>query len=169
MRHSVLARALPIPSASTVIASGELHFVFALQALELSTMIYRFRRWLDTLGAITSWLCAVHCLVLPLMIGVLPLVGAGFLLNESVERGFIGFSVFVASASLLPAYIREHRKAQTILLAASGLGLIVLTHFTLEDKPILRFVFLSLGAILVSSAHLINQRLCRDCAASSKE
>ena len=122
-------------------------------------------KWLDAAGVTASWACAVHCLALPLLVGVLPLVGLSFLLDETTERIFILVSILLAALSLLPAYFREHGKIRSVFLAAAGIGLIVLTHFFLEENLAAKIVFLIAGAILLSAAHLINRRLCRECAA----
>jgi hypothetical protein len=130
-------------------------------------MIEKIGKWLDSAGAAASWLCAAHCLALPLLIGVLPLVGLSFLLEETTEKVFIGISVGLAVISLLPSYFREHKKLQAIFLAIAGIGLITLTHFLFEENLTLKIVFLITGAILISSAHLLNRRLCRECRACS--
>ena len=127
-------------------------------------MSEKIGNWLDRAGVIASWACAVHCLALPFLIGVLPLVGLTFLLSETTERVFIGVSVILAAFGLLPAYFREHGRLRAIFLAAAGIGLIVLTHFLFEENFTLKAVFLIAGAILISGAHLLNRRLCRACA-----
>lgn len=118
---------------------------------------------LDKAGITASWLCAVHCLALPFLIGVLPLVGLSFLLEETTERVFIGISAALAALSLLPAYFGEHGKLRSIFLAAAGIGLIVLTHLLFEENLTLKIIFLVIGAILISAAHFLNRRLCRAC------
>lgn len=120
-------------------------------------------KWLDRFGMAASWACTLHCLALPFLIGVLPLVGLSFLLDETTERIFILLSAILAALSLLPAYFRQHGKLRVIFLAASGIGLIVLTHFLFEENLAAKIVFLITGAILLSAAHLLNRRLCRDC------
>jgi uncharacterized membrane protein len=97
-------------------------------------------------------------------VGVLPLVGLSFLLDETTERIFILISILLAALSLLPAYLREHGKIRSIFLAAAGIGLISLTHFLFEENLTTKIAFLIAGAILLSAAHLINRRLCRECA-----
>jgi hypothetical protein len=127
-------------------------------------MFEKIRSLVDKAGITASWLCAVHCLALPFLIGALPFVGLSFLLDETTERVFIGISVVLAAFSLLPAYFREHGKLRSIFLAAAGIGLILLTHFLLEENLTAKIVFLIGGAILISAAHLLNRRLCRACA-----
>jgi predicted membrane channel-forming protein YqfA (hemolysin III family) len=127
-------------------------------------MIEKIGRWLDAAGVTASWLCALHCLALPFLIGALPLAGLSFLLDETTERVFIAISALLAALSLVPAYFREHGKLRSIFLALAGIGLILLTHFLFEDELILKFVFLLAGGGLISAAHILNRRLCRECA-----
>ena len=74
-------------------------------------------------------------------------------------------TVVLCVFSLLPAYVRQHRKLHSIVLATLGLALIVLTHLQFEDNLAAKAAFLITGAILVSIAHLLNRRLCRKCVA----
>lgn len=120
-------------------------------------------KYLDGFGMAASWACAAQCLALPLLVGVLPLVGLSFLLAETTELALIGVSALIAAASLLPAYFRRHGKLRSIYLAAAGIGLIVLTHVLFEDNLIAKIIFLIAGAVLLTSAHLLNRRLCREC------
>lgn len=126
-------------------------------------MMTKIGKWLDAAGATASWACAVHCLALPFLISLLPLIGLSFLLSETTERVFIGISIILALLSLLPAYFREHGKLRSIFLAAAGIGLIILTHLLFEEDLTLKFIFLLTGAILISAAHFLNRRLCRAC------
>lgn len=119
-------------------------------------MVEKIGGLLDKAGITASWLCAVHCLALPFLIGVLPFVGLSFLLDETTERIFIGISVVLAAFSLLPAYFREHGKLRSIFLAAAGIGLIVLTHFLFEENLTAKIVFLIAGALLVSATKSAN-------------
>lgn len=123
------------------------------------------RGWLDITGAAASWLCAIHCLVLPFFITLLPFAGLSFLLDETTERIFIGISATLAGLSLFPDYFKHHRKLRTVIFGVSGLGLIIATHLLFDENLTLKTAFLLSGAVLISAAHLINRRLCKDCAA----
>lgn len=126
-------------------------------------MMTKIGKWLDAAGATASWACAIHCLALPFLISLLPLIGLSFLLSETTERVFIGISIVLAVISLLPAYFREHGKLRSIFLAAAGIGLIILTHLLFEEDLTVKIIFLLTGAILISAAHFLNRRLCRAC------
>jgi hypothetical protein len=119
--------------------------------------------WLDMTGAIASWLCAVHCLLLPFLITLLPIAGLTFLLDESMERILIGVSVVLAALSLIPGYLKFHKKLRTILFAFSGISLIAVTHIQFEENILIKTILLVMGAVLISTGHIINRRLCRDC------
>lgn len=119
--------------------------------------------WLDKTGMAASWLCAIHCLVLPFAVSILPLIGLSFLLSETAERAFIGISILIAALSLLPAYFREHRRLRAILFFTSGICLIVISHLLFEESLVLKAIFLIAGGVLITTAHFVNRRLCREC------
>jgi hypothetical protein len=124
---------------------------------------------LDTTGVVVSWLCVVHCIVLPFAVALLPLAGLSFLLDESIELMIIAVSVAVAALGLLPGYFRQHGRLRAVILFAAGISLLGLGRAAFEDDLALEVVFLLCGAGLITTAHLINRRLCRQCAACSKE
>src|SRR6478672_8405035 len=50
----------------------------------------------DRFGATASFLCAIHCALLPFVIAVLPALGLAFLADHRFERGFIAFASVLA-------------------------------------------------------------------------
>ena len=117
----------------------------------------------DKTGIAVSWLCAVHCLAMPFIISFLPLLGISFLAHEGIEYIIIGISVAVALISLLPAYFKQHRKIRTLLLFVSGICFVIFADLLFEESLTGKVVFVLTGASLVTSAHFINRRLCRNC------
>jgi hypothetical protein len=124
---------------------------------------------LDTTGVVVSWLCVVHCLVLPFTVALLPFAGLGVLLDETAEWGIVAASAVVAGVSLLPAFFRRHRKFRPVVLFASGLGLLLTARIAFEGDLVAQAVFLLTGALLITAAHIINRRLWRDCAMCTAE
>src|SRR5690348_9027020 len=53
----------------------------------------------DRVGATASFLCAVHCALLPFVIALLPLIGLGFLADHRFERVFVACAAALASRS----------------------------------------------------------------------
>jgi len=123
-------------------------------------------RKLDHIGFTASALCAVHCALMPFVITLLPLVGLEFLSSIWVEIGVIALSLVVGISSLIPSYLKYHRKLLPIVLLLIGFLLIFGTHLLHfhELEPIL----VPLGGIGIALAHYINWRLnrpfhCHDC------
>lgn len=127
------------------------------------TMIERNR--LDRLGAAASLACAAHCAAMPLLVGLLPLVGLGFLAKEQTEWVLIGISLGFGILSLTPSYARKHRQWRPLLLFAFGASLIVVVRLSAEGSSRLEAPTMVIGALLIACAHLVNHRLCRSCAA----
>jgi hypothetical protein len=121
--------------------------------------------WLDRTGMAASWLCALHCLALPFTVSILPLIGLSFLLGEITERAFIAISILIAGLSLLPSYFRQHRRIRSLLLFTSGISLIITSHLLFEESFVFKAAFLLAGGALITTAHFINRRLCRECDA----
>lgn len=124
---------------------------------------------LDTTGVVVSWLCVVHCLLLPFAIALLPFAGLSVLVDEKTEWAIVAASAAVAGLSLLPAFFRRHGKVRPIVLFASGLGLLLTARIAFEGDLVAETIFLLTGAVLISASHLINRRLCRECSACSAE
>lgn len=81
---------------------------------------------------LASWLsfaCAIHCLVMPLAIGVLPLLGAtgGAYLGETAELGLTALVVVSALTAMIWGY-RRHRDARFVALTALGLTIYLIGH-----------------------------------------
>lgn len=119
---------------------------------------------LDWLGAAASLACATHCAAMPLLIGLLPLVGLGFLATEQTEWALAGLSIGVGSLSLIPSYARRHRRRRPLLLFVFGAGLIIAVRLLAEEGSRLEAPAMALGALLIACAHMVNLRLCRSCA-----
>ncbi|PCJ52589.1 MAG: hypothetical protein COA79_23580 [Planctomycetota bacterium] len=95
---------------------------------------------LDNIGITLSILCAVHCLVLPLFLVLLPTIGLSFLLNETAEKVFIGCSILFALMTLIFGYRIHREKKSFITFTIGSVMLIVATfgfnhsHFINEKK-----------------------------------
>jgi len=102
---------------------------------------------------------------MPLVVGLLPLVGLGFLAHATVEWGLIGLSAFLGVTSLCLGY-RQHRSRRALAVLGIGLALLVLGRILEEWRvgwygvPIL-----VLGGLTIAAAHLFNRHLCRTCYA----
>ncbi|WP_329743021.1 MerC domain-containing protein [Dyella sp. A6] len=115
----------------------------------------------DRLGAMASFLCAIHCAVLPFVLTLLPLLGLGFLAEHGFERGFVLFACLLALTSLLGGF-RRHRRRLPLSLAVPGLALLGLgVTLAVDISIVLHSVMVTCGGLLVASAHFVNLKLDR--------
>lgn len=119
----------------------------------------RVRERADRVGAVASFLCAVHCASWPLLLAILPAIGASVLASEWIERSFVVFATVLALASLLSAF-RHHRRLDALALLAPGLGLIWFGSFGPWHHDLIpHAVLMTLGGLFIAFAHLRNLRL----------
>ena len=110
----------------------------------------------DRLGATASFLCAVHCALLPFVIALLPLIGLGFLADHRFERVFVACAAALASVTIFTAW-RRHRKLHALFLLVPGIGLLLAG--IVIDIARYQWLHTSLvvcGGVLVASAHVVN-------------
>src|SRR5262245_38708440 len=120
-------------------------------------------RYLDTFGAFASTACAVHCLLTPVVIAVLPLLGASIWAAPWLENGAVLFALIVGFASLLHGY-SHHRQFRALGLLLAGVVLLIAGRWIIgHSSQLWETVFVVAGGISVASAHLINRRLCQVC------
>lgn len=116
-------------------------------------------RLADRFGATASFLCAVHCALLPLVIAALPALGLSFLANHRFERGFIAFASVLALTTLVIGF-RRHHQFRAFWFLVPGIVLLfagIVVDF--EQSATLHAVLVSIGGTLVTIAHLTNLRL----------
>ena len=118
----------------------------------------RWWRVADRVGATASFLCAIHCAVLPFVLALLPFMGLEFLADHRFERGFVMFACALALFALIRGY-RRHQGPLALMLAAPGLLLLLLGVTYAEGYSIiLHSVLVTCGGLLVASAHFVNLR-----------
>src|SRR5690348_7850231 len=110
----------------------------------------------DRLGATASFLCAVHCALLPFVIALLPLIGLGFLADHRFERVFVGCAAALASVTILTAW-RRHRKLHALFLLLPGIALLLSgIIIDIGAHEWLHTGLVVCGGVLVASAHVVN-------------
>jgi hypothetical protein len=114
--------------------------------------------FLDKAGIVTSALCAVHCIAIPIIISMSAFSSWAFLHDERIENVVLILSCIIAVFSLVPSYLKHHRKLTPIVILLFGFLLIGLSRILVEVNE---SVFSSSGATLVASAHFLNYRLCK--------
>ncbi len=110
----------------------------------------------DLLGVLSSSLCVVHCLVLPVAVAAgLPFVGTALLSGEGVHLAFSCLVILLAAWAFPYGWLR-HRHALPGVIAMFGIGLLMLTLIATE---VLEVYLATLAACSLIAAHLMNRRL----------
>lgn len=118
-----------------------------------------FARYADRFGATASFVCALHCAALPLVIAVLPALGLGFLADHAIERAFVAFASVLALASLAIGF-RRHRRYRAFWFLVPGVALLLAGILVdIDGAPFAHALLVSLGGTLVALSHLTNLRL----------
>ncbi|MFO0744354.1 MAG: MerC domain-containing protein [Myxococcota bacterium] len=116
---------------------------------------------LDRFGAFLGIACAIHCIVVPLALGVLPTLGLGFLAHEGVDLAIVATA---SLAAVVAAWLgwRTHRDARIVLGFVASIGLLVLAHAIGESHVGARALSVC-GGIGLAATHFWNTRRSRSC------
>jgi phosphoglycerol transferase MdoB-like AlkP superfamily enzyme len=115
---------------------------------------------LDRLGITATSLCAIHCILLPLLLPALPLLGLSFLADHQWEHVFLIFTALLGTFALFSGFKRYHRKLYPFYLLFLGVVIYWIKHdFSADLEP----YFIFFGASLIIAAHWINLKLCSQC------
>ena len=118
-------------------------------------------RW-DVRGVITASLCALHCLLLPALVTLIPSIGIGagtVLIQTSEWILFAAATLFVILAAYR-GFFWHHHNIMVLIILGSGIsmmafGLIIETKYT--------GLIHILASIVLISGHIWNASLCRKC------
>jgi hypothetical protein len=121
----------------------------------------RTERW-DRAGVVVSTACAVHCTLLPLVAGLLPVLGLQRFADERIELALVAITALIGAVGHARAYRLRHRHVGPGLLFVAGLSMIVVTRLS-RTETIVEPVALVCGAAFAAAAHWMNLRLCRCC------
>ena len=120
------------------------------------------RTYLDTAAVFLSGVCMLHCLALPVVLTVLPVLNIS-LLEESIFHLLL--LVFILPVSLIALSIgcRQHKDFLTLMLGVLGLSILTFTAtfghalFGITGERIVT----SIGGLILASAHIRNYLCCR--------
>lgn len=116
---------------------------------------------LDKTGIWLAIACAVHCLMVPVLLPTLSLVGLSFLGADMLERSILTVSAIIGFVAIAIG-TRHHRSVFPLLALISGVVLYFNKHVIGHhyghgwEIPVVLA-----GALLLISAHVLNLYLCR--------
>jgi len=113
----------------------------------------------DRVGFAASFLCAVHCALVPVLLGVLPALGLNLGGWVDIDEAFVVFASILGTTTLTLGW-RRHRMFHAGLVLLLGLALLWGGVFTrAHEQIVLHAVMMTLGGVLVAGAHFLNMRL----------
>lgn len=113
----------------------------------------------DRVGMAAATVCAVHCAVLPLAIGLAPALGLRLGGLVDFDQAFVVFASLLAATTLALGY-RRHREFRAWALLVPALVLVWAGSFTsLHDHTAGHLVVMVVGGLLLAAAHFVNLRL----------
>jgi membrane-bound ClpP family serine protease len=122
---------------------------------------YRLSTW-------ASWVigaCAVHCVVTPLLVGVLPLIGLAFFASEWFEWGMWGVAAVLGTAGLGLSFLKVHRDAIPVAVFGVGLAVNAASHLWFEDQEPTHALLAVAGALVILLAGRLNHARVHACQA----
>ena len=144
-------------------------------------------RWLDRFAIGIASVCAVHCLLTPILIIALPIIATSFFAHQDFHLWMI-FLVLPTTVFAVFMGCRSHKDRLVLALSAIGLSILLLAliqeracyasegdvavssadceicsrDVAAESTPMQAGVWLNaIGGFFLASAHIRNFRLCR--------
>ena len=123
---------------------------------------------LDRAGMTASFLCAIHCALMPLVVTLLPLLGLTFLASEPIEWALLASSATLGTLSLCMGF-REHRSRRVFAILGVALALLVVGRIGhSHGAQLWNVLLLVAGGLTMMGAHIFNHTLCRSCRRCSE-
>jgi hypothetical protein len=143
------------------------------------------RGWLDKIAISMAAVCAVHCLLTPMIIVLLPIVATSFFVHQDFHLWML-FLVIPTTAMAVGMGCRKHKDKWVAAMSAIGLSILlaavvyerqqhvkavavgdcstVCAHCTASvgEAPLHAAAWINvMGGLFLASAHVRNYRLCR--------
>ena len=116
----------------------------------------------NRISALLSLACAIHCAAMPMLISVLPLIGMQFLASHLLEGMLLAFGVGFGAYGVLKSYFMQHHDIRPVIALISG-ALMIAVGFFFARESVEPFL-VSIGAVGIAIAQVLNLRSCRRCA-----
>ena len=123
------------------------------EKVKANSSILKFN-W-DFLGFFASFLCAIHCVLLPLILAVFPVLGVGLSHNHELENVLILGSLIIAVISLGLGFKNQHGNLMPLALFALSVVIFANSYFLDHHSFFGEMLHFAGGAMLLVS-HILN-------------
>jgi ABC-type uncharacterized transport system permease subunit len=118
----------------------------------------------DKVGMWLSYGCAVHCALMPFVVGYLAINGMGWIAEESTEWGIIAASLSIGLIRLGWSYWKDHRQPDPVVLFLLGVIAIFIAKSVFFETPEEFEPFgMVAGGLMIGTAHFRNQAKSKCC------
>ncbi len=122
------------------------------------------RLFWDKVGMWLSYGCAVHCALMPFIVGYLAMNGMGWIAEESTEWAIIAASLSVGLIRLSWSYAKDHRQPEPVVLFVVGvLAIFAAKSLFFETPEHMEPFGMVAGGLMIGTAHFRNQAKCKCC------
>jgi len=130
----------------------------------IGSMTTRIQSALDASAVAISALCAIHCLALPVLLVLFPLLGATVMTDESLHVMLL-WVILPTSVIAIGLALPRHKDAWAIGLIGLGLLILVLGAFWAHDhaEPWVDTAMSVSGGAILAAGHIRNFVMCRRC------
>lgn len=135
------------------------HCIFATKLHIMNTI--KQAKW----GMWLSGLCAIHCLLTPIALVAMPMIGSQFTHNHIAEYILIGLGFLFSFSSALKSYLNIHRNISVIFSTILGFVMIISGH--LFDNTSLEVTLSILGSVVVIYSLYRNNVLLKQCSCNA--
>lgn len=119
---------------------------------------------IDRIGMLASGACALHCLLVPVLLAITPALGEWFHDAEWLERGFVWVAVLVSALSIGFGVLRHGQFVPALLLWSLGAALLLPVGLGHEaHNEWLHALQMVPGGLAIALAHLANWRALKRC------
>jgi hypothetical protein len=120
---------------------------------------------LDRVGMILSMICLVHCLMTPVLLISLPILARYYIAHPLFHLVLALLIIPVGLVAFYSGY-KHHHNFWVLLLGAPGLVIITGVPYLVHQMqlPLSEVLFMSIGSIMMLSAHWINRKSCQQCS-----
>ena len=114
----------------------------------------------DNLGMAASTICLIHCLLMPFVITMLPIVGWQCLESKHAHHILAAFVFAFALFAIVPGYLK-HRRTSILVSTIVGLSLVLVATFVcgyiLPES--LELPLITAGNLILVATHWQNRKL----------
>lgn len=120
-------------------------------------IIMKLRINWDAIGITSSFTCAIHCAILPLLISSFPVFGINIIENVRFEIFMILLAFLIGCFSLYNGYVKHHRSVLPLIIFSAGILLLCAKQAWHYQQ----LWFLIPAVICIITAHFLNYSLCK--------